>query len=318
MKLFVFLGLLSVALGFTWVRTSRESVRCLQREDRKLCAYGLNPETSRVCCDFEDEFELCGNKKGAICSDELEKLGEKEGYALAIPSEECKTTQFTVKGKGAEAISINISYVPPDLVCVLQVKNRGSYSSSLRIIEDEYTNIDALVYETNLHNEFLEKRGDFSSSETVNPVGDLRDFHTWYDNTSVVVVLAKNKSEGHGVFRALIHPLPAPEEDIEHIHDYVKEQRFYRTMFFLGLGAFMFLICVAPLLCPNGKRRKSERLLDNAEKVRYCGPNNRQVQNYIFPQQQLLEKVDDGIQKPNLIGTNELGECGYKMISPQT
>jgi len=219
------------------VNTSRDSVKCLKDPSKKLCGWNLKSElSSRICCDLDDLSEECGQISGVTCSNDLEKLGDKAGYLLALPSEDCENTKFIAKDHSP--LFLNISYVHPELVCVVKIRNKGSYSSRLRLIEDEFTNVDAFIYETDLDHTFFEKRGQFTSSEAISPVGDLRDFHIWYDNTSVIVVLAKDATQGHGVFKADLHSLPAFEDEIEHIEDHMKQVKrdwLVFAMFIIGV-----------------------------------------------------------------------------------
>ncbi|CAI2372468.1 unnamed protein product [Moneuplotes crassus] len=202
----VFLG---VSVGYEVLNTPREILACLKNTEKVVCGsdFGTNPK--RYCCDpFEKDYTACRGSSN-VCSDELETLGEKGEYLLMKSSEDCKNTMFTVNEE--EGVSINIDYIPEDLACILQVENKGNYSSSLRFIEEDYHNFDAYVFEKNSYHSKFEPRGHFSFSNSTTPTQN--DFHIWYDNTSFIILTVKDPNQGPGHFKSTAVPLPAPEED---------------------------------------------------------------------------------------------------------
>eukprot|EP00344_Euplotes_crassus_P007264 CAMPEP_0196999108 /NCGR_PEP_ID=MMETSP1380-20130617/4354_1 /TAXON_ID=5936 /ORGANISM="Euplotes crassus, Strain CT5" /LENGTH=213 /DNA_ID=CAMNT_0042415923 /DNA_START=275 /DNA_END=916 /DNA_ORIENTATION=- len=208
---------------------------------------------------------------------------------------------FTVNEE--EGVSINIDYIPEDLACILQIENKGNYSSSLRFIEEDYHNFDAYVFERNSYHSQFEPRGHFSFSNSTTPTQN--DFHIWYDNTSFIILTVKDPNQGPGHFRSTAVPLPAPEEDIEHIR---KHNRIIlmQGLFFLASVVGCVFCC---LFCFSVKR-DAFRLAP----VVHHELGAHDAERYMVDSQQLLQKEDIQSKNPNLFCTNELGEVGYRMV----
>jgi len=234
----------------------------------------------------------------------MEEIAEKAEYLLAKPSDDCKLTKMSVKYDFG--VRVDIDHLPGDLSCVLQLKNLGNYSSSLNFNPMVYKNIEAHVFETDEERSFFEYRGKFSSLDGDELPKLPNDFHIWYGNTSMVVLTAKDPSKGPAVFRAIIRPLPAPEEDIPHIEEHMKKSYSNVVLFvtiFGGVTVLMYLVCGMA-----GKRfmQTGDGLEEQVEDFNEG--------NYAIGSNQLFQQQLGSQNNPILVGSKELREIGYKII----
>ncbi|CAI2375154.1 unnamed protein product [Moneuplotes crassus] len=236
--------LLLLVLSYQEVESSRESIECLNTPKKNLCGKGFGPNQKRVCCDANDKEMLYCRTMFTFCSDNLQRISPKAEYLLALSSDDCKKTRQSVFQY--ENGGTNISYLPEDLVCVLQFENQGGYSSSLRFSEEEFKNVEAHVFESDKMNSFFEPRGVFSSSKLGDSDNIHHDIHIWNGNTSFVILTVKNQNQGPGVFKSIVTALPAPEEDIPHIEEHDNKLRrdpFLFVLIFIGVTIVMLYYC---------------------------------------------------------------------------
>eukprot|EP00344_Euplotes_crassus_P006481 CAMPEP_0196996416 /NCGR_PEP_ID=MMETSP1380-20130617/2295_1 /TAXON_ID=5936 /ORGANISM="Euplotes crassus, Strain CT5" /LENGTH=209 /DNA_ID=CAMNT_0042412361 /DNA_START=163 /DNA_END=792 /DNA_ORIENTATION=+ len=197
-------------------------------------------------------------------------------------------------------VEVDIDHLPAGSSCVLQFENLGNYSSSLRFNRLEYHNIEAYVFETDAEKSFFEPRGKFNSLQGDELSKNINDFHIWQGNTSLVVLTTDDAYKGPAVFKAIVEPLPAPEEDIPHIEDYFHHAYPNPILFASIFTAVTILLCLASRTIHPGNGF-TKRMEESTEREIGYGQIGRK--GFLGGERTVLDRPD------------ELGETGYKIIS---